>query len=190
QLRIFVAGDEQGGSREVHLVLRTGDHVDELAPVRLRHSEDLEGREIIPILDRAAYFGDKAVVRPREEAFMILPSASRRTWTLILAAAVAAAGGCAGNSGSPVVPTGTGGELKADISASATSGRAPLDITFTSNVHGGEGAYRYAWSFGDGRTSAAPDPRVQFQSGGSFDVTLQVSAGGGTGNHAPATARP
>ena len=107
---------------------------------------------------------------------MIPPSASRRTWTLILAAAVAATASC-DKSSSPVVPTGEGGELKAEISASATSGRAPIDITFTSNVHGGEGFYRYAWSFGDGRTSAAANPRVQFQSGGSFDVTLQVSAG-------------
>jgi PKD repeat protein len=95
---------------------------------------------------------------------------------LILALAVAA-GGCDRNPASPLVPTGHGGELKADITASATSGRAPLDITFTSNVRGGDGAYVYAWSFGDGRTSSAPNPRVQFLSGGSFDVTLQVSAG-------------
>jgi large repetitive protein len=106
---------------------------------------------------------------------IVLPS-SRPARALILAAA-AAAGGCHGKSDRPFVPTGTGGELKAEISASATSGRAPLDITFTSNVHGGTGAYRYAWSFGDGRVSSAPNPRVQFQSGGSFDVTLQVSAG-------------
>src|SRR6267142_6650561 len=103
--------------------------------------------------------------------------ASRHTWLLILAAAVAAAGGCDHNSSNPVVPTGNGGELKADISASATSGRAPIDITFSSNVHGGDGPYRFAWSFGDGRTSSAPDPRVQFLSGGSFDVVLQVSSG-------------
>ena len=120
---------------------------------------------------------------------MILPSASRRTWTLILAAAVAAAASCAKDSPSPTVPTGEGGELKAEISASATSGRAPLDITFTSNVHGGQGAYRYVWSFGDGRTSAAPDPRVQFQSGGSFDVTLQVSAGDETVTAGPVSVR-
>jgi PKD repeat protein len=108
---------------------------------------------------------------------------------LILAAVVAAAGGCDRNSASPVVPTGTGGELKADISASATSGRAPLDITFTSNVRGGDGVYRYAWSFGDGRTSSAPNPRVQFLSGGSFDVTLQVSAGDQTVTAGPVNVR-
>jgi PKD repeat protein len=119
---------------------------------------------------------------------MILPSASPRTWPLILAAAVAVAAAC-NSTNSPVVPTGTGGELKAEIAASATSGRAPLDITFTSNVHGGEGFYRYAWSFGDGRTSAAANPRVQFQSGGSFDVTLQVSAGDETVTAGPVNVR-
>jgi PKD repeat protein len=103
--------------------------------------------------------------------------AYRHTWALVLAAAVAAAGGCDRNPVVPAVPTGTGGELKADIGASATSGRAPTEITFTSNVHGGDGIYVYAWSFGDGRTSSAPNPRVQFLSGGSFDVSLQVSSG-------------
>jgi PKD repeat protein len=45
-----------------------------------------------------------------------------------------------------------------DISASATAGRAPLDIAFSSNVRGGDGAYRFPWSFGDGRTSSAANP--------------------------------
>jgi PKD repeat protein len=115
--------------------------------------------------------------------------ASRRTWLLILAAAVAAAGACDHNSSNPLVPSGSGGELKADISASATSGRAPLDITFTSNVRGGDGPYVYAWSFGDGRTSSAANPRVQFLSGGSFDVALQVSSGDQTVTAGPVTVR-
>jgi hypothetical protein len=115
---------------------------------------------------------------------------SRRTWSRILAAAVvAAAGACDRNSGNPILPTGDGGDLKADISASATSGHAPLDITFTSNVRGGNGGYIYAWSFGDGRTSSAPNPRVQFLSGGSFDVTLQVSAGDQTVTAGPVNVR-
>ena len=116
-------------------------------------------------------------------------TASRRTWLLTLAAAVAAAGACDHNSANPLVPSGNGGELKADISASATSGRAPIDITFTSNVRGGDGAYIYAWSFGDGRTSSAANPRVQFLSGGSFDVTLQVSSGDQTVTAGPVNVR-
>ena len=119
---------------------------------------------------------------------MNLP-ASRRIWPLILAAAVAAAGGCDQSPANPIVPGGDGGELKADITASATSGRAPIDITFTSNVRGGDGAYRYAWSFGDGRTSSAPNPRVQFLSGGSFDVVLQVSSGDQTVTAGPVNVR-
>ena len=65
----------------------------------------------------------------------------QRGWPLILAAAVAAAGGCDQSPANPIVPGGDGGELKADITASATSGRAPIDITFTSNVRGGDEQY-------------------------------------------------
>jgi PKD repeat protein len=75
------------------------------------------------------------------------------------------------------IPSGSGGTLTANISASATSGRAPIDVTFTSDVHGGDGPYFYLWTFGDGSTSSAANPRVQFRSGGSFDVRLQVSSG-------------
>jgi PKD repeat protein len=113
-----------------------------------------------------------------------------RAWSvLILASAMAAAGGCDHRSTSPFVPTGEGGTLAAEISASATSGRAPLEITFTSNVHGGSGAYRYLWSFGDGRTASAANPRVQFPSGGAFDVRLQVWAGDETVTAGPVTVR-
>lgn len=116
-------------------------------------------------------------------------AASRPTWLLILAAAVTAAGGCDRNPTIPAVPAGNGGELKADITASATSGRAPTEITFTSNVRGGDGPYVYAWSFGDGRTSSAANPRVQFLSGGNFDVVLQVSSGDETVTAGPVNVR-
>jgi len=97
---------------------------------------------------------------------------STRAWPVLILAGAALAGGC-DHSVAPLLPTGGGGTLAAEISASANSGRAPLEITFTSDVHGGDGAYRYEWSFGDGRTSTAANPRVQFLSGGSFDVRLQ-----------------
>jgi len=117
---------------------------------------------------------------------------STRAWPvliLVLAGAAALAAGCNGHPAAPIIPTGDGGTLKAEISASANSGRAPLEITFTSNVHGGDGAYRYQWSFGDGRTSSAANPRVQFLSGGSFDVQLQVSSGDRTVIAGPLTVR-
>jgi PKD repeat protein len=113
-----------------------------------------------------------------------------RPWpVLILAGLSALATACDRHHATPFVPTGDGGTLAAEIGASATSGRAPLDITFTSNVHGGDGAYRYQWSFGDGRTSSAANPRVQFQSGGSFDVRLQVWSGDQTVTAGPFNVR-
>src|SRR5258707_38402 len=182
ELRILVAGHQEGGPREVHLVLGAGDHVDELAPVRLRHNEDLRDGGVIPVLDRAARLGHNACMSP-------LPGSTRAWPVLILAGAAALAAACNGHPAAPIIPAGDGGTLKAEISASATSGRAPLEITFTSNVHGGDGAYRYQWSFGDGRTSSAANPRVQFLSGGSFDVQLQVSSGDQTVTAGPLTVR-
>ena len=119
---------------------------------------------------------------------MTLLPAPRRGWAALILAAAAAAG-CDGNPANPLTPIGHGGALAAEISASATSGRAPIDISFTSNVHGGDEAYRYEWSFGDGRTSSAPNPRVQFLSGGSYDVRLQVSSGTDTVTAGPINVR-
>ena len=113
-----------------------------------------------------------------------------RLWAVSALAVLAAlAAACDGDGGSGFTPSGDGGTLAADIAASSTSGRAPLDITFTANVRGGEGPYRYQWSFGDGRTSAAANPRVQFVSGGSFDVRLRVSSGDQTVEAGPLNVR-
>jgi PKD repeat protein len=118
-----------------------------------------------------------------------LPGSTRAWPVLILALAAALAGGCDRHPAAPFIPTGGGGTLKAEISASASSGRAPIEIAFTSNVQGGDGAYRYLWSFGDGRTSTAANPRVQFVSGGSFNVELQVSSGDQTATAGPLSVR-
>jgi PKD repeat protein len=100
---------------------------------------------------------------------------------------VAVLGGC-GRDGGFLDPLG-GGTLEASISASATSGRAPLDIAFTSDVHGGDGVYRYRWNLGDAGVSTVPNPRVRFVSGGSYDVTLQVSSGDQTATAGPINVR-
>jgi PKD repeat protein len=118
-----------------------------------------------------------------------LPGSTRAWPVLVLVGAATLAGGCDGHPGAPLIPGGGGGTLKAEISASANSGRVPLEITFTSNVHGGDEAYRYLWSFGDGRTSTAANPRVQFLSGGSFNVELQVSSGEQTVTAGPLSVR-
>ena len=118
------------------------------------------------------------------------PLAPTGAWPLIaVAAALAAAlaAGCTAKTRTVGGPSGTGGTLTASISASATSGRAPIDVTFTSDVHGGDGPYEYLWTFGDGRTSSAANPHVQFLNGGTFDVRLEVRSGGQSVTSAPLT---
>ncbi len=107
---------------------------------------------------------------------MLRPLALRRAWPLVVLAALAAVGGCKNTGKDPAGPNGGGG-LTVNISASATSGRAPIDVSFTSDVHGGSGPYRYLWTFGDGRTSAAANTSVQFPTGGTFEAKLQVTSG-------------
>lgn len=71
----------------------------------------------------------------------------------------------------------SGGEaLGVTIAANVTSGRAPLEVNFTSNARGGTGAYSYSWSFGDGSGSSLKDPTKRFGSGGTYSVTLQVTS--------------
>jgi large repetitive protein len=74
-------------------------------------------------------------------------------------------------------PTGTGGALSVSITASTTSGNAPLEVRFSSEVRGGSGTIRYTWDFGDGTASTEPNPVVQFGAGGTFPVRLTVNAG-------------
>jgi PKD repeat protein len=107
----------------------------------------------------------------------------------ILAAALVLFSACEKHKANLATPSGGGGALTVSISASATSGRAPLDVQFTSDVHGGDGVYRYLWTFGDGRTSTAANPRVQFLSGGSFDVRLEVQSGDQTVTSSPIAMR-
>ena len=76
---------------------------------------------------------------------MLRPLASRRAWLIVVLAALAAVGGCKNTGKDPAGPNGGGG-LTVNISASATSGRAPIDVSFTSDVHGGNGPYRYFWT--------------------------------------------
>ena len=69
------------------------------------------------------------------------------------------------------------GSLSVSITASPATGRAPLEVAFTSTVSGGKGNYVYSWSFGDGSASSEANPRVRFTSGGTFDVILRVVSG-------------
>ncbi len=70
--------------------------------------------------------------------------------------------------------TGSGG-LALSVSASPSSGVAPLTVAFVSSVSGGAPPYTYLWRFGDGSTSGAPDPSHVFVSSGSYFSTLFVT---------------
>ena len=65
-----------------------------------------------------------------------------------------------------------------DFSASATMGAAPLALNFVATVQGT--ATSYLWSFGDGSTSAAPNPVHVYEAPGVYSVSLAVTGPGGT----------
>lgn len=63
--------------------------------------------------------------------------------------------------------------LSAQVSASVTSGCAPLNVSFSTPATGGP----WQWSFSNGATSAAAAPSVCFTTPGSYSVTLTVGTG-------------
>lgn len=63
-----------------------------------------------------------------------------------------------------------------------TSGTAPLNVSFT-NSSTGSGTLTYAWTFGDGGSSASAVPGVHiYGSAGTYVVTLTVTDGFGQSN--------
>ncbi len=95
-----------------------------------------------------------------------------------LAAALALLLACNDNKvTTPTPPTDRGAALTVSIAASPTSGRAPLFISFTSDVRGGQAPYSYYWDFGNGGVASVANPRVQYLSGGRFSATLRVTSG-------------
>src|SRR5438128_5155695 len=149
-------------------------------------AQDYSTRAAPPRLDRAARLRDNLHTLIAQGGLMLRPLASRRAWPLAVLAVLPLLGACKNTVKDPAAPNG-GGALTVNISSSATSGRAPIEVTFTSDVHGGEGSYRYFWTFGDGRTSAAPNTTVQLPSGGTFEVKLQVTSGAETVTSSPVT---
>ncbi len=61
------------------------------------------------------------------------------------------------------------------LSASPTSGLAPLNVAFSSQGTTGEGPLNYQWNFGDGSTSTAANPSHVFQDPGNYNVSLTVA---------------
>lgn len=68
--------------------------------------------------------------------------------------------------------------VKAEFSASPTSGIAPLQVTFN-NLSTGDWTSA-SWDFGDGGTSTENNPAHIYTTAGTFTVSLTVSGPGGT----------
>ncbi len=66
----------------------------------------------------------------------------------------------------------------ANITASPTSGKAPLAVQFTSTSTGTISSYQ--WSFGDGSKSSAQNPSHTYSTAGTYTVTLTVTGPGGS----------
>jgi len=70
-----------------------------------------------------------------------------------------------------------------ELAASATTGRAPLEVTFSANALDADGdTLLYSWNFGDGTTTTAEGDARQthtFAEGGSYVAAVTVSDGKG-----------
>lgn len=65
----------------------------------------------------------------------------------------------------------------AAFSASPTSGKVPLKVTFTDKSTGTP--TKWKWNFGDGKTSAKQNPVHKYYKAGKYTVTLTVSNAAG-----------
>ncbi|MET8578558.1 PQQ-dependent sugar dehydrogenase [Streptomyces sp. NPDC005012] len=84
----------------------------------------------------------------------------------------------------------TGGRSPlAEATASVTSGKAPLKVSFSSEGTADPDGDRltYRWEFGDGGTSTAPNPRYTYRKNGTWTAKLTVTDP--TGRTAKATVR-
>lgn len=61
------------------------------------------------------------------------------------------------------------------VSANPTEGPAPLEVSFSVQVQGGDAA-SYSWDFGDGETSTEKNPSHKFEKEGSYTVKLTVTS--------------
>ena len=71
--------------------------------------------------------------------------------------------------------------LNVSVTATTTTGKAPLAVGFTSTCKGGVGPYNYTWDFGDGTAkSYEANPTHVFKNTGSYTVKLTVKDSKGT----------
>jgi PKD repeat protein len=67
--------------------------------------------------------------------------------------------------------------LKVVLSASKTSGLAPLSVDFKASATGGTTPYFYLWNFRDGAKSSLQNPTHSFSQAGTYGVSLTVTDG-------------
>lgn len=63
----------------------------------------------------------------------------------------------------------------APLAANVTTGATPMAVRFNSTVTGGLAPYTYAWTFGDGATSAVADPTHAYASAGTYTARVNVT---------------
>jgi len=122
-------------------------------------------------------FGDGSAHSARQSTSHTYTAAGSHTWTLTTTA------GELRCSASATVTVPIPCELSCTACSSTSIGAAPLALTFTSGGTRrfcGTASPTYAWDFGDGATSSAPSPAHTFSTGGDFNWTLHVGAGGQT----------
>jgi len=67
------------------------------------------------------------------------------------------------------------GPIKAQFTATPTSGKAPIKVNFADKSLGNPTSWK--WDFGDGNTSDEHNPVHTFTRGGTYDVTLTIGRG-------------
>jgi len=88
-----------------------------------------------------------------------------------------------------VTTTTVGEPPTAVVSATPTSGVAPLPVTFTGSgsTDPESGTLTYAWTFGDGGTSTTADPTYTYTTAGTYTARLTVTDPDGNANSATTT---
>jgi len=86
--------------------------------------------------------------------------------------------GAGGNDTATKIISATAAAPVANFSASPTSGRAPLAVTFTNSSSGN--VTSYSWNFGDGSTSTGQNPVHTYATAGTYSVILTATGPSGT----------
>lgn len=74
----------------------------------------------------------------------------------------------------PILGAGEGGDAAVTVSADRVTGRAPLNVSFTSAITGVEPPFTASWNFGDGNTSEAQNTSHAYATPGIYTATLTI----------------